>query len=299
VVSTVNGKGVLPEQHPLSLGASMRLPHAWQQIEQADVLLVVGSELGDSDLWGHRLEPLGTVIRADIDVRQAHKNVPADIVIIGDAAAVADRLAGLAHREDPRGGAAERAMQVREKLRAEANDDGQKWRQVNEILEAELPADAIIAGDSAQVSYFGTVHFWPAGRPGQFLYPTGYATLGYGLPAAIGAKAGAPERDVVVLVGDGGFMFTAQELATAAAERMNLPIIVMNNGGYAEIRAEMAARGIKPTAVDLTGVDFAALGRACGGFGIQLDDLARLPEALHRARSADRPTVIQIDVGGN
>jgi thiamine pyrophosphate-dependent acetolactate synthase large subunit-like protein len=299
VVSTVNGKGVLPERHPLSLGASLRLPSAWQQIEQADVLLVVGSELGDSDLWGHRLAPLGTVIRADIDVRQAHKNVPADIVIIGDAAAVADRLAGLADRDAPRGGAAGRAVKVREQLRAEAERDGRKWRKVNEILAAELPADAIIAGDSAQVSYFGTVHFWPADRPGQFLYPTGYATLGYGLPAAIGAKAGAPERDVVVLVGDGGFMFSAQELATAAAERMNLPVIVMNNRGYAEIRAEMTARAIKPTAVDLTVVDFAALGRACGGFGLQLDDLARLPEALHRARGADRPTVIQIDVGGD
>src|SRR5690606_32556763 len=167
---------------------------------------------------------------------------------------------------------------------ARAVPGGGAGREVNGILATERPADPVVAGDSAQVSYFGTVHFWPATRPAQFIYPTGYATLGYGLPAAVGAKIAAPDRTVAVLCGDGGFLFTANELATAAAERLSIPIIVMNNRGYAEIREEMDQRGIARVGVDFDVVDFAALSRACGGEGRTLGALDELPAALRDAQ---------------
>lgn len=295
VVTTVNGKGVVPEDHPLSVGASLRLPAACDAIEDADVVLVVGSELGDSDLWGRELRPRGTVIRADIDERQLHKNVPADITLHGDAGDTLDLLVDPS--EEPRRGrdGAQRAAAIRATI-AEQARDGEKWRGVNEILAAELPADAVVAGDSAQVSYYGTVHFWPARRPGQFLYPTGYATLGYGLPAAIGAKTAAPERVAAVLTGDGGFLFTANELATAAELGLSIPVVVMNNHGYAEIREEMDQRGIARTAVDFDVVDFPALGRAYGGAGVRLSGPDELPGVLQKALSTSAPTVIEVPV---
>jgi acetolactate synthase-1/2/3 large subunit len=134
------------------------------------------------------------------------------------------------------------------------------------------------------------------GPADRFLYPTGYATLGYGLPAAIGAKIAAPSKKTIVLVGDGGFMFSCQELITAVELGMNLPVVVMNNGGFREIRDQMIERGIEPLGVDQASPNFAALGTALGGRGLQLDNLGQLGEAVRNAFGVSVPTVIELRV---
>jgi acetolactate synthase-1/2/3 large subunit len=149
----------------------------------------------------------------------------------------------------------------------------------------------VVAGDSSQVTYYGTVHYWPFGLTNRLLYPTGYATLGYGLPAAIGAKTAQPQRPVVALVGDGAAVFSIQELLTATEQRLALPVVVVDNGGYGEIREQMLDRGIPPVAVDLYTPDFAALARSVGARGVTATDVA---EGLQ----ADRPTLIHHRVDG-
>ncbi|WP_425839985.1 5-guanidino-2-oxopentanoate decarboxylase [Streptomyces fractus] len=301
VITTVNGKGVVPESHPLSVGATLSQAPVQEAVEAADVLLVVGSELAEVDTAGTVLAPRGTVVRVDIDICQLHKNVAAGITVHGPARQVLTELASLLgkfadepskHREP---GAA-RATALRALAQEAALTVGEPWRRVQEILRACLPADAIVAGDSAQVSYSGTVPFWPMDSPRCFLHPTGYATLGYAIPAAIGAKVAFPQRTVCALAGDGGSLFSIQELATAAEHGLPIPIIIMNNHGYAEIREEMHARGIPPLAVDIRGIDFAALGRAFGGHGECIADLEHLPDAVSRALAADGPTVIEFIV---
>jgi acetolactate synthase-1/2/3 large subunit len=155
----------------------------------------------------------------------------------------------------------------------------------------------VVAGDSSQVTYYGTVHHWPFTPANRLLYPTGYATLGYGLPAAIGAKVAAPTRPVIGLFGDGAAMFSIQELITATEQRLALPIVIADNGGYAEIRQQMVDRGITPQAVDLYRPDIPALARAIGADGVAAttpDDIARLAS---QALVADRPTVISYGIG--
>ena len=170
--------------------------------------------------------------------------------------------------------------------------DAGPWAAVQHSLRSALPADTVVAGDSSQVTYYGTVHHWPFTPAARLLYPTGYATLGYGLPAAIGAKVAQPERPVIGLFGDGAAMFSIQELVTATELRLSLPVVVVDNGGYGEIRQQMVDRGIEPQAVDLHRPDLPALARAIGAHGVvaeHADDLGRLAaEAL----TADRPTVI-------
>jgi acetolactate synthase-1/2/3 large subunit len=144
------------------------------------------------------------------------------------------------------------------------------------------------------VCYYGLLANLPTYGPATFLYPTGYGTLGYGLPAAIGAKVGDPERPVVAVLGDGGVMFTVAELATAAALRMPLPVVVVDNGGYGEIRNEMADRGDPLVAVSLPSPDFAALGRSLGCHGHTTEDPAALTDLVRAALRADRPTVIHL-----
>ena len=270
VLTTVNGKGILDESHPAALGAGIRLAAAHTALNDADLLVVVGSELGDSDLWGGVVSsgtPGGrTVIRIDIDPAQMHKNVTADLAVVGDAAMVLGEVLDVLGEK----GFAARPVTnaARDAIAADADADAGPWAEIQAVLAAALPADTVVAGDSSQVTYYGTVHHWPFTPANRLLYPTGYATLGYGLPAAIGAKVAQPERPVIALFGDGAAMFSIQELITATEQKLPIPVVIVDNEGYAEIRDQMVDRGIEPQAVDLYRPDIPALARAIGAHGV-------------------------------
>ncbi|MFI9030500.1 5-guanidino-2-oxopentanoate decarboxylase [Streptomyces sp. NPDC053560] len=301
VVTTANGKGILAETHPLSLGVSLHSPAVRRRLtEECDALLAVGTELAEADLW--TTEPLalrGPLLRADLDPAQMYAGLPADIALVGDAReTVRALLAGLgADREA--GAAARTAAALRAERDAEtAERDARRLPYLRAIRE-ELAPDAVLTSDSAQCCYYGALPHLPVGPEGRYLHPTGFGTLGYALPAAIGAKAAAPERQVVALSGDGGLQFSVQELATAVQLRLPLPVVVFDNGGYGEIRDEMAARGDRPVAVDLPPpgvppVDLAALARAYGGHGARAGTPAELADALHEALRTPGPTVITV-----
>ena len=179
----------------------------------------------------------------------------------------------------------------------DAERDAGPWARIQQSLASALPADTVVAGDSSQVTYYGTVHHWPFTPANRLLYPTGYATLGYGLPAAIGAKVAQPDRPVIGLFGDGAAMFSIQELVTATEQRLALPVVIVDNGGYAEIREQMLDRGIEPQAVDLHRPDLAALARAVGAHGVVARTADELGPLAAQALAADRPTVIHHVVG--
>ncbi len=293
VLTTVNGKGILDERHPASLGAGIRLAAAHSLVNEADVLVVVGSELGDSDLWGGTVAPGGegrTVVRVDLDPAQLHKNVAADLPVVGDATVVLRELLDVLRVKGFVARSVEPAGRAAVEKAAEA--DAGPWAQIQRVLAAALPADTVVAGDSSQVTYYGTVHYWPFTPANRLLYPTGYATLGYGLPAAIGAKIAAPERPVVALIGDGAAMFSIQELVTATEQRLPIPVVIVDNGGYAEIREQMLDRGIEPQGVDLYRPDLPALAVAVGSFGVVAEHVSDLGRLAAQALEADRPTVI-------
>jgi len=294
VLTTVNGKGILDEAHASALGAGIRLAAAHRLLDEADVLVVVGSELGDSDLWGGVVSPgepgRRIVVRIDVDPRQIHKNVAADIAVVGDATVVLSELLDVLR--DKAFASLEVDSADRLALVAGAGADAGPWAEIQRVLAAALPADTVVAGDSSQVTYYGTVHYWPFTPANRLLYPTGYATLGYGLPAAIGAKVADPERAIVALIGDGAAMFSIQELITATEQRLPIPVVIVDNGGYAEIREQMVDRGIVPQAVDLYRPDIAALATAIGAFGVVAEKVEDLGRLAAEALGADRPTVI-------
>ncbi len=299
VITTCNGKGVLPEDHPLSAGASIRFAAAHDFLPRADVTMVIGSELGDSDLWGGAVST-PTVIRLDIDAGQLDKNRTAEIHLLGDAVAtlrlLIDELpvplAGRAVADAA--GAHQRAADLRAACERQATAEGAKWVAVNAALRRALPDGSTVVGDSSQVTYLGTVHFFPVRRPAEFLYMAGFATLGYGLPAAIGAKVADPSRAVAALLGDGALMFSVQEIMTAVELRLPIPIVVMDNGGYAEIEEQERLRGIPPVGVELRVPDLPALARACGARGVDAADAGEVADAVAAALGADGPTLIRL-----
>lgn len=296
LVTTTNGKGVLPEDHPLSLGAGIHLPSVRALVEDADVVVAVGTELAPADLWYGQLPLAGKLVRIDIDPVALLTNARPDVAVVGDAGVVLSALTtSLAGRPAGEGSSTSIAT-WRERKRADARDEGAEWLDVVDALGPALPRDIIIGADNAMACYYGAMTNVATYTPGSFLFPTGFGTLGYGLPAAIGAKVANPDRPVMAMLGDGGVMFTIQELAAAADLGLALPVLVVDNSGFGEIRNEMIDRHDPVHAVTFGGTDFAALGRSMGCLGVTLADASGLAAAVTAALAADRPTVIHLTV---
>jgi acetolactate synthase-1/2/3 large subunit len=298
VITTANGKGTVPERDPRSLGASIRLRSAQDFLAECDAVLAVGTELAESDLWHD--PPLvldGDLIRIDIDPAQRNKNAPAALAIVADAAQALGALTECLEGSEPRDRGAADADGLRATLRGEALADAGNLAGIIGALEDAMDDDSILAGDSTMACYYGAVHLLPRAAPRRFLYPTGFAPLGYAIPAAIGAKLAHPERQTLALIGDGGAMFTLPELALAAELRLPIAIVVVNDGGYGEIRRDMAERGQPLLGVDLASPDFAAAARALGAHGESIDDPEPLSRLLTRAFEASEPTLIEVRVG--
>jgi acetolactate synthase-1/2/3 large subunit len=292
VVTTTNGKGVLPEDHPLSLGAGIHLPAVRDLVESCDVVLAVGTELAGSDLWSGPLPLAGRLVRIDVDPVGVLTNALPEIPLVGDAARTLAALLPLLP-EPPAGVPADLADR-RARKAEEARAEGAEWLSIVAAVASALPRDAVVATDNAMVCYYGMLANLPASEPASYLFPTGYGTLGYALPAAIGARVAQPARPVVAVLGDGGLMFTVAELATAAELGISLPVVVVDNGGYGEIRNEMVDRGDPVHAVTFPAPDFAALARAVGCRGVSLDGAEGLRDALTEALAADLPTVLHV-----
>ncbi|MBO1329719.1 thiamine pyrophosphate-dependent enzyme [Streptomyces sp. VRA16 Mangrove soil] len=310
VVTTANGKNVVDERHPLALGVSLHSPAVQKWLATRDVVLAIGTELAESDLWSE-LPPLqGRLIRVDIDPAQMYARHVADVPLVGDAAATLDALVeavgprrpadedALVEAVGPRRPADEDAHDETATLKAARDDETHRrdarWLPYLEAIGTTLAPDAVVTSDSAQCCYYGALPHLALGPDARYLHPTGFGTLGYALPAAIGAKAARPDRQVVAISGDGGLQFTIQELATATELRLPLPVVVFDNAGYGEIRDEMAARGDQPVAVDHARVDLSALARAYGGRGVTVHAPGELAAVLARALTTPGPTLITV-----
>jgi acetolactate synthase I/II/III large subunit len=295
-VLTVNGKGLLPPGHALSLGSSLPQEPVLEELAAADVVLAVGTELGETDtlLFGGRPKIGGKLIRIDIDAEQLSRNALPDVAILGDAAAALAALADLLHDVTPGADGADRAMALRDRLDDLLDARQRIHQRVLATVQAALP-DVVVVGDSTQAIYSANV-FYEAERPrSYFNSSTGYGTLGYALPAALGAKLARRDRPVVALIGDGGLQFTIGELATAVELALPLPILVWNNHGYAEIKRYMAERDIPEIGVDIHTPDFLAVARGFGCAAARAKSLDELSRLLREANLRSGPTVIEID----
>ena len=142
----------------------------------------------------------------------------------------------------------------------------------------------MIATDNAMCVYFGTIGVLPMQHASSFHFPTGFGTLGFTVPVAVGSALAAPDRQIIGITGDGGLLFTATELAVAAAEHLSMAIVVFDNSGYGEIRAEMLERDEKPLAVDAPPRDLVLLAQALGARGVRVETPDALIAELRAAR---------------
>jgi acetolactate synthase-1/2/3 large subunit len=291
VLLTGNAKGVMPSDHPLCAGNCLVFGRIQKDIESADVVIVIGTEISDTDLYndGRALQFGGKVIRIDIDPDQINRRTTPTVGIVGDAAqAMAKLTRGITVRNSKTG--AQRAQQWREHARAKTSDTFTPWLKV---IEHWLPDNAIVALDSTQLGY--SAHWWlPALHSRSWLAPYGFGTLGCALPMAIGASVAAPDRPVLAIAGDGGWLFTVAEMAAAKDLASDIVMILWDNSGYEQIRTSFDDVAAPRMGVDVSSHDPSAIARGFGWSAVDVTSPEQLASSLDAALKTGGPQFIRI-----
>jgi acetolactate synthase-1/2/3 large subunit len=295
VIMTINGRGILPPGHPLAVPFSPSLAPVRAGIAQADVVLAIGTELGPTDYDMYSLSdfpPPAQLIRIEIDAQQMVRNAVPSVALLGDARETVDALLAL-DLGPPR---AKNAVGEAVCASAAASLSTAVRDQIAflESLRDALPG-VLLVGDSTQPVYAGNLGF-AAAEPGTwFNSSSGFGTLGYALPAGIGASLAQPQRPVLVLAGDGGLQFTLPELGVLRDLKRWVGVIVWNNDGYGEIKSSMIEAGVAPTAVDLKPPDLRLLAQAYGLEYRLVRDGNTLQGVLAQFATERKPLIIEID----
>ena len=306
VALTINAKGMLPTSHPLLIGSTQSLVATRALVADADVVLAIGTELAETDYdvtFAGGFEIPGKLLRIDIDADQTVRNYPPHVALVADSRNAAQALLGalsqqaLAERRNDWGQV--RAARLRDELAATWDVPTLAQTRFLETVLHELP-DAVFVGDSTQPVYTGNLTFNPERPRRWFNSSTGYGTLGYALPAAIGAwlggnLEGGARPPVVCLIGDGGLQFTLPELASAVEARTPVIVLLWNNQGYEEIKKYMVNRAIEPVGVDIYTPDFIGVAKALGCAAEAISSVEQLRGALRAATDRQGPTLIEID----
>lgn len=284
IITTVAGKGSVPASHPLCWGARLLLPETQKLLAESDCILCAGSELSETDFWNTDFAITQNMIRIDIDPNSLGRPHHAEIAILADAAPTLQAIAA---------GLKSNPAQRQIAPSTEQSPLRDTLSKVLAVIREALPLETVIASDMTQIAYAANEIF-PMSHPRTWIHPVGFGTLGFALPAAIGAKFGVGEKPVAALMGDYGFQYTLNELGTASEHKLALPILMWNNEALGQIRDDMVMKGIQPNAVTLQNPDFQMLAKAYGCRAERPDSLQNLAKTIAAALKADGPTLIEM-----
>ena len=299
VTLTLMGKGAMDETDPLCLGmlgmhGSVFANYA---VNEADVILAVGARFDDRVTGRLRdFAPKARFIHIDIDSAEIGKNKPAHVPIVGDAKRVLGALAAQARAPKIDGWWAQiEEWRQRYPFRYRQRDGAISAQYVCEQINRLTGGSAIVATDVGQHQMWMAQWYRPRG-PRSFISSGGLGTMGFGFPAAMGAKFACPDRQVIAVVGDGGFQMTMQDLITAVVHRMALPIIILNNGALGMVRQwQTFFYHDRRSASILRNPDFARIAEAFGARGIRVERPEQVDAALTMALAVeDGPVVVDI-----
>lgn len=321
VAHSLMGKGALPDDHPYTLGMTgfWGTQYINDSCRNADLILGLGSRFKEADASSWYPEytfdiPKTRLVQIDIEASEIGRNYPVEIGVVADLKQALGMLCKVARSKYPEG------IQ-RENLRAEIADERQRFKQSNLEMEhsdafpmmperilAEvrevLPRDAVITTDVGW-NKNGVGQQFPVYTPGSILIPGGYATMGFGGPAAIGAKIAAPKKIVVALIGDGGFGQNPAQLSTARHENTAVVWVIMNNNAFGTIAGLEKAHyqttfgTVFTKDGESTSPDYAAVARGYGVEGIRIKAAAEFKPALIKAIEMNKPVVLDVPMINN
>ncbi|MGA9411256.1 MAG: 5-guanidino-2-oxopentanoate decarboxylase [Roseobacter sp.] len=290
--TTYAGRGICAADDPLCFGAMLARPDSASVIAEADLVIAVGTELSQTDLWRDDLGVTGDMIRVDIDAsgfaypKAVNIQCDSDVFLRGVSAC----LDGYSADTD---WTAADVLATRMRWRAEIAAERPGILPVCDALKVMLPEDVMIFSDMTQFAY-AAKEVWDMDSPGQWHHPYGFGTLGYATPAAIGGAIARPQKPTMAIIGDYGFHYTMQELGVAVELGLSLPILLWDNGKLGEIEASMVSAQIAPNAVVARNPDFCKLAEAFGARSAAPATLDALQQAIQDAFAADGPTLIHV-----
>lgn len=314
VATSYKGKSVIEETHPLAVGMvgvyGQRVANA--VVGQADVVLVVGARLSSQDTVKERphiFDPRRQrIIQIDIEARNAGLTFPVELGLVGDAGSILGQLVeasrslvaddeGLARRRSTDLQARKRETDYHHDPACLTDSSPVLPQRLVRILQETLHPETLIALDAGNNRTW-MCHLYQSQRSGAFFSPGGIAGMGWSLPASLGLKLARPEKPVVSVTGDGGFMTSAHALSTAVQYGLPVVCVVMNDSALGMVRHHQTDR---PIASEFIETDHGAVARGLGAYGVQVKDSRQLPEALRKALESGRPAVVDvvIDRGPN
>jgi acetolactate synthase-1/2/3 large subunit len=287
VVDTREGKGGFDSRHPLFAGTAWNNKRLRHVIDDADVILAVGSRY-----QAMGVAPGQRLVHIDVDPDQIGRNAPADVAVAGDARRTLEALLAALDRRFPR--RASRAGVVgamRDRTEAALRSVGPQAAMID-ALRAGMPDDALVVADTTTVAYMSHM-LLPVFEPRSYFSTSYMGTLGFGYPAALGVKYGRPDRPVVTITGDGGFLFAATEMATAVQHGIHTVTVLFDDGAYGnsnrDQRENYAGKEYGTLLRNPDWVQFA------GSFGVEAEvvpQVDRLADAVRAACAGDRSVLI-------
>ena len=295
LLTTVAGRGVVPSNHPLGVGAQLRAPYVQEILEKSDLAVFLGSEFAQTDHWNDNLQ----LPRNQVWINLCEEVFPAGNDVLAVQAGCTDAAQRISDALPvPKPSTVSRVHEECDLARRQHNRDFTHreeihWRVLTELM-SHIPDNTTVVSDMTQIAYTA-VDYLPLSRAGQWLHPTGYGTLGYALPAAIGSALANPKIPVLALVGDAGLQYTMQEMTLAAELGLNLVVLLWNNDALQQICDDMDNAGIARIGIFQKNPDFIALARACHWQAKNVQGLSSLGGNLEKAFAIPGPVLLKLD----
>ena len=292
VISTPEGKGAISDRHYLSLGAHWIRNDPIGRLYGHDVILAVGTRMASPNLLDGQ-----QVVQIDIDVDELGRNYDKTFGILGDARQALEKLYTELLTRHPARPSRRKEIDAQKASRSEAIITVEPQDSLIAAIRSAIPDDGILVAGMTQLGYYGRNHF-PVYEPRTFLTSSYFGNLGFAYPTALGAKVAQPDKAVVAISGDGGFLFNSQELATAVQHGINAVVIVFNDNAYGNVLRDQVNRFEGRTiGAALHNPDFVRLAEAYGARGVKAEGPVQLETSLREALAEDAPTLIEVPVG--
>jgi acetolactate synthase-1/2/3 large subunit len=310
VATTISGKGSIPENHPLSINLFGRyFRFANEFIKRADVIVVAGSKLAEMSTIRWSLIP-GTakIVHIEIEPTVIGKVYSTAYPLIGDAKATLGQMIEMLKadgvKKPEHHPVYDEIKAAADKWRAEASekiDDAKipvNIAHMLDVLHKYAPENAILIGDGGFAAHWSSVFWTVNSNEGRhYIANRGQAAIGYGLPAAVGAKIAAPDKPVITLSGDGGLGYSIMEMETAVRCKLPIILIVVNNMCFGYVKALEHFKFGEYIAVDLLDINYAEMAKIFGCYGVRITDPKDLDQAFQDALArTDKPSIIEVMV---
>ncbi len=296
VITTTNGKGIISEENDFSFGNAARGGVVREMVEGCDVALAVGTRLREVDAKRRGLRLPGKLIHMDWNDRWIDKNFPSEIPLIGDVPAIFKALVNAFDIVPSRNQRMTWIKGMKEKLYQEMKEIGKSRKELQylDAIREALPRQSALVIDNTQLGYWAE-YFYPSHCPGGLMGAKGSSVIGFAFAAAMGVKIARPEKPVLALIGDGGFLYSSQELATCVRHRVGFPVVIVNDNAYGVISYLQKKKYEEEYESRLVNPDFVTLAKAYGIKASKVDSPDNLKNAIKEAFDSKLTGLIELN----